>query len=80
LVITNSSQNYPITDNQTEYAQTILDELKKNHIRVEIDTKSETMQNKIRNAAGQKIPYMIIVGGAKLKTKLFLSVNATVKT
>ena len=53
----------PITDNQTEYAKTIFNELKKNNIRVDIDTKSETMQNKIRNAAGEKIPYMIIVGG-----------------
>ena len=33
------------------------------NIRVEIDDKAETMQNKIRNAAGEKIPYMIIVGG-----------------
>ena len=53
----------PITDGQLEYAQKIEKELKENGIRVEIDDKSETMQNKIRNAAGEKIPYMIIVGG-----------------
>jgi len=53
----------PITDKQLEYAQKIKEELVKKDIRVEIDDKAETMQNKIRNAAGEKIPYMIIVGG-----------------
>lgn len=53
----------PITDAQLEYAKKIEQELKENNIRVEIDDKSETMQNKIRIAAGDKIPYMIIIGG-----------------
>ena len=53
----------PITDKQLEYAQKIEKELQQKDIRVEIDDKAETMQNKIRNAAGEKIPYMIIVGG-----------------
>jgi threonyl-tRNA synthetase len=53
----------PITDKQLEYAQKIEKELKNADIRVEIDDKAETMQNKIRNAAAQKIPYMIIIGG-----------------
>jgi threonyl-tRNA synthetase len=53
----------PITDGQQEYAQKIEQTLKEKGIRVELDDKSETMQNKIRNAAGEKIPYMIIVGG-----------------
>ena len=59
----------PITDNQQEYAETIFESLKENNIRVEIDNKSETMQNKIRNAAGEKIPYMIIVGGREAENK-----------
>ena len=59
----------PITDNQLEYAQTISKTLKENDIRVEIDDKSETMQNKIRNAAGEKIPYMIIVGGREVENQ-----------
>jgi len=53
----------PITDKQVAYAQKIKEELIKNDIRVEIDDKAETMQNKIRNAAGEKIPYMVIIGG-----------------
>ena len=59
----------PITDEQLEYAQKIEKELKENNIRVEIDDKSETMQNKIRNAAGEKVPYMIIVGGREVENK-----------
>jgi threonyl-tRNA synthetase len=53
----------PITDQQIDYAQNIEKILKGKNIRVELDDKSETMQNKIRTAAGEKIPYMIIVGG-----------------
>ncbi|HPT66334.1 MAG TPA: threonine--tRNA ligase [Candidatus Woesebacteria bacterium] len=59
----------PITDQQIEYAQKIKEELQENNIRVEIDDKSETMQNKIRNAAGEKIPYMIIIGGREVENK-----------
>jgi len=53
----------PITDSQLEYAQKIEKTLKEKDIRVEIDDKSETMQNKIRNATTEKVPYMIIIGG-----------------
>lgn len=59
----------PITDGQTEYAQSIEKTLKENNIRIEIDNKSETMQNKIRNAAGEKIPYMIIIGGREAENQ-----------
>ncbi len=59
----------PITDKQLEYAQKIKQEFVQKDIRVEIDDKAETMQNKIRNAAGEKIPYMIIVGGREAENK-----------
>ena len=52
----------PITDNQLKYAQKISEILKENNIRVEIDDRAETMQNKIRSAAMEKIPYLLIVG------------------
>ncbi len=58
----NQIQIIPITDNQIDYAKKIGEVLFKNNIRFQIDDKSETMQNKIRLAAGDKIPYMIIVG------------------
>ncbi len=53
----------PITDKQADYAQKIKETLQQQNIRVELDDKAETMQNKIRNAASEKVPYMIIVGG-----------------
>jgi len=59
----------PITDGQLEYAQKIEQVLKENNIRVELDDKSETMQNKIRNAAGEKVPYMVIIGGREEENK-----------
>jgi len=52
----------PITDNQLKYAQKISEILKEKNIRVEIDDRAETMQNKIRSAAMEKIPYLLIVG------------------
>ncbi len=59
----------PITDNQLEYAQQIGKILQENDIRFELDDKSETMQNKIRNAAGEKVPYMIIIGGRETENQ-----------
>ncbi|MDP4009608.1 MAG: threonine--tRNA ligase [Candidatus Shapirobacteria bacterium] len=53
----------PITDKQMEYAQNLSNILEDNGIRVEIDDKAETMQNKIRTATAEKIPYLLIVGG-----------------
>ena len=52
----------PITDRQNEYAQQVLEQLKDAGIRVEIDSRSEKVNFKIREAQLQKIPYMLIVG------------------
>lgn len=55
-------QIIPITDAQNQYAQTVKNYLYRHSIRVQIDEHAETMQNKIRQAAGQKIPFMLIIG------------------
>ena len=52
----------PITDDQLNYAHKIKKQFDKYHLRSEINHKSETMQNKIRQATTQKTPFMIIVG------------------
>ncbi|MBU1129827.1 threonine--tRNA ligase, partial [Patescibacteria group bacterium] len=52
----------PITDKQNDYAKKIAKRLKEKDIRVELDDRSETMQNKIRLAQTEKIPYMLIIG------------------
>ena len=53
----------PITDAQVEYAKTVVEKLKAENIRVELDDRSETLQSKIRDAQMEKIPYMLIIGG-----------------
>jgi threonyl-tRNA synthetase len=53
----------PITDRQTDYARTVVEELKKAGLRVTLDDRSEKVNLKIREAQLQKIPYMLVVGG-----------------
>lgn len=51
-----------ISDQSNEYAEKVFDALKKERIRVEIDSSDRTMEYKLREAIGQKIPYMLVVG------------------
>lgn len=59
----------PITDKQNKYAQQVVDELKENNIRVELDDRSESVGKKIREAEMEKVPYMLIVGEKEVATK-----------
>jgi threonyl-tRNA synthetase len=52
----------PITDAQRDYARDVAKQLRAKRLRVEVDERSERMQRKIRDAQGQKVPYMAIVG------------------
>ncbi len=52
----------PISDNQKEYAQIIVEKLEKEGIRVELDDRQEKIGYKIREAQLQKVPYMLILG------------------
>ena len=52
----------PITDNQKEYAKTVVAELEKAGLRVELDDRQEKIGYKIREAQLQKTPYMLIIG------------------
>jgi len=52
----------PIADRHIDYAQQIGIEFRKEGIRTEVDSRSERMNLKIREAQLQKIPYMLIVG------------------
>lgn len=51
-----------ISDEQEEYAQTILSQLQELDIRAEIDSSSDPLPGKIKNAQLKKIPLMIVVG------------------
>jgi threonyl-tRNA synthetase len=52
----------PISQDQAEYAQTVTQQLVDKGIRVENWDEAESMQNRIRKAEAQKIPFMLIVG------------------
>ncbi len=52
----------PITDEQKQYAQKVQEQLEQVDIRIELDERSETMQNKIRQATKESVPFMLIVG------------------
>lgn len=57
----------PISDQNTSYAQNVLEQLKSSNLRVEFDSRAETMQSKIRDATLQKIPYILVIGGREEK-------------
>lgn len=57
----------PISDQNLKYVQNVLEQIKSANIRVEVDSRAETMQSKIRDATLQKIPYMLIVGAKEEK-------------
>ena len=52
----------PISDKYADYASKVTDQLTEAGIRAELDTRSEKIGYKIREAQMQKIPYMVIVG------------------
>jgi len=58
----------PITDSFIEYGEKLLKALKEQHIRVEIDDRSEKVGAKIRDAEMQKIPYMCIIGAKEMES------------
>ena len=51
----------PIADRHLEYAEQVRTRLAEAGIRVEVDARSERMQNKLREAQEQKIPVMVVV-------------------
>ncbi|OGD86614.1 threonine--tRNA ligase [Candidatus Curtissbacteria bacterium RBG_13_35_7] len=59
----------PITDKHLSYAQEISSQLIKDGIRLILDSRNETLQAKIRDAALQKIPYQLIIGDEEIKDK-----------
>jgi len=58
-----------ITESHIDYANKITDELKKNGIRVELDSRNEKIGYKIREAQLEKVPYMLILGEKEIEAK-----------
>ena len=56
-----------ITDRQLDYAQGVRDRLLAAGIRAELDTRSEKIGFKIREAAMDKVPYILVVGDKEVQ-------------
>ncbi|MCR5686836.1 MAG: threonine--tRNA ligase [Lachnospiraceae bacterium] len=52
----------PISDKYFDYSEKVLEKIKAAGIRAEIDTRSEKIGYKIREARLQRVPYMLILG------------------
>ncbi len=52
----------PITDRNLAYAEKAAEQLRENGIRVKVDSRTDRMGAKIRDAEKLKIPYMLVIG------------------
>ena len=60
----------PIADRHAEKAQELKSKLIKEKIRVDIDSRNERMNSKIREAQMNKIPYMVILGDKEIESEV----------
>ena len=59
----------PIADRHNDFTDKVATELKSRGIRVDIDSRSEKIGFKIREAQLQKIPYMLVIGDKEVETQ-----------
>ena len=59
----------PIADRHIDYAEEVARQLKAAKLRVEVDSRGERMNAKIRDAQLRKIPYMLVVGDREAEAK-----------
>lgn len=57
----------PISEKHLDYAKSVVENLRQNNIRVELDDRSERLQAKIRDAQLEKVAYMLIVGDKEVE-------------
>ena len=59
----------PVSDKFTSYAKSVYEKLSQADIRTELDSRSESVGKKIREAELQKIPYILVIGEKEQKAK-----------
>jgi threonyl-tRNA synthetase len=52
----------PIAERHSEYAEKVASQLRASGVRVEVDSRNEKMNAKIREHAMQKVPFLLVVG------------------
>ncbi len=60
----------PIGENEIEYATELMNTLRKNNIRAELDLGNDSFGKKIRNAKTAKIPYIAVIGKKEVESKM----------
>ena len=58
----------PVGESHLEYCRQLAGEMKKSGLRVEIDESGNTIGNKIRACAAQKIPYQLVIGDQEISS------------
>jgi threonyl-tRNA synthetase len=59
----------PIAERHREYAHHVAEELRKMKVRVEVDESDETLNNRVRKAQTQKIPYLLVAGDNEVQSE-----------
>ena len=71
----------PISEEHVDYANKVASMMREKDIRVEIDSRRETVQYKIRDHALMKVPYIIVVGDREVNNnKVTVRIRGTNKT
>ncbi|AXV40109.1 threonine--tRNA ligase [Methanobacterium sp. BAmetb5] len=65
----------PIAERHNEYAHQLAQQIKDARIRVDVDDRPETVGKKIRNAGGEWVSYVIVIGDREMETGSELTVN-----
>ncbi len=66
----------PVTDRALDYANGIADSLRYKGLRAEVDTRSEKIGRKIRDAQLEKVPYMLIIGDKEVEDGTIVSARS----
>jgi threonyl-tRNA synthetase len=57
----------PVSEKQADYAHEVMKTLKAAGVRADVDLANDSLGKRIRNAKGEKIPYLLVVGDAEIE-------------
>lgn len=70
----------PIAERHLDFAMDLSEQLRNENIRVDVDDRQDTVGKKIRNAAGEWVPYVLVVGDKELESeKIMVNCRETKK-
>ena len=79
LALAGAGGDDPIAERHTEYAEKVASQLRAAGVRVEVDSRNEKMNAKIREHAMQKIPFLLVVGDKESESNKVTSAPAAKK-